>query len=94
MPSSHTATAAAYATASTIQHPLALPLVAPVVVIAWARLKTRRHFPTDVLVGAGIGLVLGMGTGILLRRATAPDRPTLDLACEPIELTPEDDRRG
>jgi membrane-associated phospholipid phosphatase len=60
MPSSHTAAAVGYATAATLAVPLTgvvlLPLAATV---AWSRAATGRHFPTDVAVGAAIGLAAG-----------------------------------
>jgi undecaprenyl-diphosphatase len=68
MPSSHTATGVAYATAAAIQHPGASPLLIPAALIGWARLETRRHFPTDVIVGAVVGALVGATIGIVLRR--------------------------
>jgi undecaprenyl-diphosphatase len=73
MPSSHTATGIAYATAAGIQHPVAASLLIPAGLVGWARLETRRHFPTDVIVGAGIGLLVGAGVGIAIRRAATVD---------------------
>jgi membrane-associated phospholipid phosphatase len=69
MPSSHTATAFAYSSAAAIQHPGAAPLLLASAATAWARLRTRRHFPTDVAVGAAIGLAIGATIGVLIRRA-------------------------
>jgi undecaprenyl-diphosphatase len=72
MPSSHTATAFAYGTAAAMQHPAAAPLLMPAAVIAWSRVRTRRHFPTDVIAGAAVGLAVGVVTGLLVRRVTRP----------------------
>jgi membrane-associated phospholipid phosphatase len=71
MPSSHTATAVAYATGAALQHPAASLFSVPACVVAWSRLKTRRHFPTDVVAGIGLGLVLGAVAGIAVRRVAA-----------------------
>jgi undecaprenyl-diphosphatase len=71
MPSSHTASAVAYVTAATWQHGAAAPLVAPAALVAWSRLATRRHFPTDVAIGAAIGVVVGVAVGVAVRRATS-----------------------
>jgi membrane-associated phospholipid phosphatase len=73
MPSSHTATAFAYSTAAAIQHPVAAVLLIPAGAVAWSRLQTRRHFPTDVIVGATVGLAAGAVTGVLVRRAAPSD---------------------
>jgi undecaprenyl-diphosphatase len=59
-PSSHTTTAFAFATAAGA----ALPAAAPVLGVAaaavgWARVRGRRHFPTDVVAGALLGAAVG-----------------------------------
>jgi membrane-associated phospholipid phosphatase len=63
MPSSHTASATAYATAATLRCPTAgvvlLPLAAAV---AWSRAATARHFPSDVAAGALVGQLVGVTT--------------------------------
>lgn len=63
MPSSHTAGAFAFATAAGAAAPvLAAPLATAAGAVAWSRLATRRHFPSDValavVVGAGVGLAV------------------------------------
>jgi undecaprenyl-diphosphatase len=60
MPSSHTASAVAYTIAVGTQLPVAaLPLGAVAAAVAWSRLATDRHFPSDVFVGALIGAAVG-----------------------------------
>jgi len=71
MPSSHTATAFAFATAAAVQHPAAASLLVPVAAVAWSRLRTRRHFPTDVVAGAVLGVIAGGPIGVGLRAANA-----------------------
>ncbi len=68
MPSSHTATAVAYATAASLQHPAATLLSVPAGIVAWSRLTTRRHFPTDVLAAVTLGTAIGLLIGLLARR--------------------------
>jgi len=75
MPSSHTATAAAYATAASLQHPLGALLAGPAAIVAWSRMRTRRHFPTDVIVGCLLGVVVGLAVGLVFRRAFTNNDP-------------------
>jgi undecaprenyl-diphosphatase len=72
MPSSHTATAFAYGTAAALQHRAAAPLLIPAAAVAWSRVRSRRHFPTDVIAGAAVGIAVGALTGLLVRRVTRP----------------------
>jgi membrane-associated phospholipid phosphatase len=60
MPSSHTAGAVAYAAAATWRVPVTGAVVVPLALgVAWSRTATGRHFPTDVAVGAALGLLVG-----------------------------------
>ena len=69
MPSSHTAGAVAYATAASMTTPAAAPVpVALAGLVAWSRLATGRHFPTDVAAGAAIGVAGGYAAHRLLQR--------------------------
>lgn len=72
-PSAHAATAVA--TASTLI--VSLPYVGwPVAVFAggvmWSRMHRRRHHPSDVLAGAFLGVVAGLGLGRIARRTNGP----------------------
>jgi membrane-associated phospholipid phosphatase len=68
-PSSHTAAAIAFATAASIELPAAAPAVfVPAAAIALARMRAVRHYPSDVLAGAALGVVLGGGSALLIRR--------------------------
>ena len=75
MPSSHTATAAAYATAVALQHPAGAVAALPAAAVAWSRLATRRHFPTDVVAGAALGVLVGGVVGLAVRRARPVSPP-------------------
>ncbi|MBI2708854.1 MAG: phosphatase PAP2 family protein [Actinobacteria bacterium] len=72
MPSSHTAGAVAYAVAAGwALPPLAPAVLAAAAVVAWSRVSTGHHFPTDVVAGAALGATAG-ATVVLVRRRLAP----------------------
>ena len=74
MPSSHTASAFAYATAAGLAEPgAALPLLGSAGLVAWSRMGTARHFPSDVFAGASLGTAVGMLFGLLARHQRIPD---------------------
>jgi membrane-associated phospholipid phosphatase len=84
MPSSHSAGALAYATAATLALPPAGVVLVPIaVLVAWSRVATARHFPTDLLVGGALGVTTGAAVHVALRprpaRRDDPDRPTGEL---------------
>ena len=67
-PSAHTATAVAFATAASIELPQAAPvLLAPAAAVALARIRAVRHYPTDVIAGAALGGIVGLGTALAVR---------------------------
>jgi len=68
MPSSHAANAAAYAAGATVQHVAGALTIVPAGVVAWSRLATRRHFPTDVVAGVALGAAIGVAVGVAVRR--------------------------
>ncbi len=75
-PSKHAVTAAAFGTATALVDPEAAVCVTPVVLlVAYSRLRTRVHWPTDVLGGLAIGALVALaqaGAGRSARaRATA-----------------------
>ncbi len=64
-PSGHAASAAAFTTAVTMEHPAAGLALAPVAAaVAYSRVHTGVHWPSDVAVGA----LIGIGTGLATRR--------------------------
>lgn len=74
MPSSHTAGAVGYALAAGARSPLVgAPALAVAAGVGWSRLATRRHFPTDVAVGALVGAAVGAGVAVASRRLAPPE---------------------
>ena len=64
-PSGHSASALAFATASSVELPLLAPALLPLAaVVAYSRVHTGVHYPSDVLAGAAIGI----GSGLLAVR--------------------------
>jgi undecaprenyl-diphosphatase len=67
-PSAHAATAAAFTTAVACESAIAGLVVAPVAVaVAHSRLRTRAHWPSDVVAGAAWGIAVGVAIRRLLR---------------------------
>jgi undecaprenyl-diphosphatase len=68
-PSGHSASAAAFAVAvGDVQPALRLPLRAAATVVAFSRVYTGVHYPSDVLVGATAGALLGRLVSRAVRR--------------------------
>ncbi len=68
-PSGHSASAAAFATAvGDVLPTAALPLRAAAAVVAFSRVYTGVHYPSDVVVGATVGALLGRLTSLAARR--------------------------
>ncbi|HET6816490.1 MAG TPA: phosphatase PAP2 family protein [Mycobacteriales bacterium] len=73
-PSGHSASAAAFATGVALQAPaIGVPIAVVAAAVAYSRVHTGVHYPSDVVVGAA----MGAGAAVALRRAwpVAPERP-------------------
>lgn len=78
-PSGHAASAAAFATAVTMEAPLAGAVVVPVAAtVAYSRMHTGVHWTSDVLAGALVGTGIAMAT-----RRWWPVRPQLPARARP-----------
>ena len=78
-PSGHSASAAAFATGVALQSPaVGVPIAVVATAVAYSRVHTGVHYPSDVVVGAAIGA----GTAVLLRRIwpVAPEQPAVTRA--------------
>ena len=76
-PSGHSASAAAFAVAvGDVLPALRVPLRVAASVVAFSRVYTGVHYPSDVLVGATVGTVLGRAASAVARRVAArrPER--------------------
>jgi membrane-associated phospholipid phosphatase len=75
-PSGHSASAAAFAVAvGDLLPALKLPLRAAASVVAFSRVYTGVHYPSDVLVGATVGALLGRVASTVARRARSAPGP-------------------
>jgi diacylglycerol kinase family enzyme/membrane-associated phospholipid phosphatase len=62
-PSGHAASAAAVTTAVAIEHPVAGAVLAPIAgAVAYSRVHTGVHWPSDVAAGALLGIATGLAT--------------------------------
>jgi len=69
-PSGHSASAFAFATGIGLEEPkLLIPLLPLAATIAYSRVHLRVHYPFDVLVGAAIGVGMGLASGPLIDAA-------------------------
>ncbi|MDX2225643.1 MAG: phosphatase PAP2 family protein [Verrucomicrobiae bacterium] len=75
-PSGHAATAFATATALAITlPPVGLPVLIAAGGVAWSRMALSRHYPTDILAGALIGILGGLLFGTAARRLRSASSP-------------------
>ncbi|GAA5171409.1 phosphatase PAP2 family protein [Amycolatopsis dongchuanensis] len=68
LPSAHACAAAAFTAAAALQAPPVAALAAPVAFgVAYSRVRTRVHWPSDVLAGAALGVLVAGATRHLVR---------------------------
>lgn len=66
-PSGHSSSAAAFAVGASLEAPvLAVPLGAAAAAVAFSRIYTGVHYPTDVLVGAAIGAGIALASSLVV----------------------------
>lgn len=71
-PSGHSASAFAFATGASARLPLLIPVLFPLAgAVAYSRVHTGVHFPSDVLIGSAIGVGAGVAAARLLPREPA-----------------------
>jgi membrane-associated phospholipid phosphatase len=72
-PSGHSGSAAAFAVSvGDLLPELSLPLRMAAAVVAFSRVYTGVHYPSDVVVGAAVGAVLGRATPMAAQRLRPP----------------------
>jgi diacylglycerol kinase family enzyme/membrane-associated phospholipid phosphatase len=93
-PSGHTATAFGFATGAAQELPvLTAPLAALAALVGFSRVHTGLHHPSDVAVGAAVGVGVGLATRRLW--PVAPHEPADARAClEPSDVEPSPGGRG
>lgn len=85
-PSGHAASALAFATGVTSALPVVGPAVLPLAgAVAYSRVHTGVHYPSDVAVGAGVGVASGLLAARVAKQVRAssvhhPSAPSLDVA--------------
>ena len=68
-PSAHATTSMATAAVFIIPAPImGVPMVLLASGVSWSRMHLWRHHPTDVTVGSVVGLLVGLGFGLVIRR--------------------------
>lgn len=83
-PSGHAASAAAFTTAVFLEAPALGWALAPVAAaVAYSRVHTGVHWPTDIAVGSGIGIAVGLAT-----RRWWPVRPSAPGIARPSQHAP------
>jgi membrane-associated phospholipid phosphatase len=80
-PSGHAASGFAFATAAGLERPgLLIPLESLAVAVAWSRVQSAQHFPSDVVAGG----LLGASSGLIVHRLTTRLRRRDDNEREPL----------
>lgn len=83
-PSGHAASAAAFATAVTMEHRRVAPAVVPLAaLVGWSRVHVGVHWTSDVLAGAALGSAIAQVT-----RRWWPVRPSDEARARPVDTVP------
>jgi undecaprenyl-diphosphatase len=93
-PSGHTATAFGFATGAAQELPvLAAPMMAMAALVGFSRVHTGLHYPSDVAVGAAVGVGVGLATRRLW--PVAPHEPAqVRTSLEHFDVEPSPGGRG
>jgi undecaprenyl-diphosphatase len=84
-PSGHSAAAFAFATGACAELPVLAPVLVPLAgAVAYSRVHTGVHYPSDVAAGAAIGI----GSGILAKRLPQWVRQRRTVGCEQADVGP------
>jgi membrane-associated phospholipid phosphatase len=72
-PSGHAASGFAFATAAGLERPVLLvPLEGLAFAVAWSRVQSGQHYPSDVAVGAAVGMSMGFVVHAMTRWLIPP----------------------
>jgi undecaprenyl-diphosphatase len=86
-PSGHAASAFAFATGASRGWPAATPVLVPAAAtVAYSRVHTGVHYPSDVVVGATIGAASGLAGAAIVRRVRESSIQRVDDPALPIEV--------
>ncbi len=86
-PSGHSASALAFATGATAALPSIGPVVGPMAgAVAYSRVHTGVHYPSDVAVGATIGVASGLVGARIVKRLRARSVHRVDAAALDVEI--------
>ena len=86
-PSGHAASAFAFAAGASRALPQAAPVLVPLAsTVAYSRVHTGVHYPSDVVVGASVGAVSGLAAAHVVRRMRERSVHTVDASALPVQL--------
>ncbi len=91
-PSGHSASAAAFATALSMEAPLSVtvPVAATAATVAFSRVYTGAHYPGDVVAGLALGTAAGLATRLIWPTRPGPARAVYSMPSEKVEGSSSD----